>query len=212
MSHDFTRIYTQYNTPDNNLGVVGSYQKLYENSDEELLAYLHDDVICREEGWNERVIKEFEDPNVGVCGFGGALQHGDPSIYKTPYQLQQLRRSSYRSNVDDAEIHGERFTGSCEVAVLDGFALVVRREFLDRMGGWKVIAGGCDFYCYDYAICAMAHRFGYRVRMVGIRCHHRGGGTSVINKGLSATSQEAYDLSHKWYYEEFRDVMPWRCK
>jgi hypothetical protein len=206
-----------YNTPDSNLGVVGAYQKLYETTTEDVLLYLHDDVICREPEWDLRLMAEFiQDPGVAVVGFGGALQHGLPGLYKTPYQLQQLQRVGYRSNVDDAEVHGERFAGSSNVAVLDGFALAVRRSFLDRVGGFAKISVGCNFFNYDYALCALARRYQQKVRMVGVRCHHRGGATSVQH-GKEASVQkyinhEEYDKAHRWFYHEFADVMPWRVQ
>lgn len=201
------------NTPENNLGVVGAYQKLYETTTEDVLLLLHDDVVCREREWDLRLMAEFiDDPQTAVVGFGGALSHGLPDLYKTPYQLQQLQRGGYRSNVDDAEVHGARFTGRCEVAVLDGFALAVRRSFLDRIGGWSKIAEGCNFFNYDYAICAMARRYKQKVRLVGVRCHHRGGQTSVQHGKEESVrkyiDQEAYDQAHKWFYQEFADVMP----
>lgn len=207
-SMDEMPVYVRYNTKDDNLGIVGSYQALYEESTEPVLCYVHDDVIMRERGWDIHVRKEFEDPTVGVVGFGGALRHGIKELYKVPYQLQQLRRMHYRSNVDDAEVHGERFSAACDVSVLDGYFLAVRRDLLDKCGGWNAMVVGCDFFCYDYAICALARRHGYRLRLVGVRCHHRGGGTSVAEGGKVITGQQAYDLSHKWFYEEFRDVMP----
>ena len=200
-----------HNTPEKNLGVVGSYQELSENpSSSDILCFLHDDVICREPGWDERVLAEFENPQVGVVGFGGAKWHGTSDLYKTPYRLDQLRRGDYMSNVDDAEVHGARFTGSTEVSVCDGFALIVRRDLLDDAGGWRGLARGCDFFCYDYALCAMARRLGYRIRSVGIRCHHLGGRTSVHLPDSEITSQAAYDRSHRWFYETYRDVMPAR--
>jgi hypothetical protein len=205
------------NTSENNRGVVGAYQMLYEMHNEDILLYLHDDVICREQDWDLRLMAEFiADPQVAVCGLGGALWHGLPDLYKVPYQLQQLQRGDYRSNVDDAEVHGERFTGSCNVAVLDGFALAVRRSFLDRIGGWSKIADGCNFINYDYAICALARRYKQKIRMIGIRCHHYGGRTSVEH-GKEASvqqyvNQEAYNKSHEWFYDSFRDVMPSRVK
>lgn len=213
-------VYTQHNTPEDNLGVIGSYQKLYEQTDEDLLMFLHDDVICREEGWDERVIKEFTQSDVGVVGFGGALEHGTGELYKTPYKLQQLRRSGYLSNVDDAEVHGQRFTGAHDVAVLDGFCLIVRRTVLDRLGGWNQVSPSADFFCYDYALSCLVRRLNYRIRVVGVRCHHRGGQTSVKGekegnggrKVREVTSMEAYEKSHRWFYESFRDVMPYKVE
>jgi GT2 family glycosyltransferase len=168
----------------------------------------------RERGWDERILKEFDDPQIGIVGFGGALWHGTDELYKTPYELTQLRRGDYISNVDDAEVHGARFTGSTGVCVLDGFSLCIRRSLLDRSGGWKFMADQCDFFCYDYAICALARRYGYSIRVVGIRCHHRGGSSSVRKEESirKLTSQENYDKSHAWFYNEFRDVMPCKVK
>ncbi len=204
------------NTPEDNLGVVGSYQWLYEHTTAPIIAYIHDDVICREQGWDERILKEFDDPTVGVVGFGGALHHGSDDLYRTPYRLQQLARAHYLSNTDDAEFHGERFTGACDVAVLDGFALVVRRELLDRCGGWPVTK--IRFHAYDYAICCLAHRYRYRVRVVGVRCHHLGGRTSTTpqyqvwaeNQGLS--DNDDHVQAHAYIYHEFSDVLPYRCQ
>lgn len=203
------RVYVHRNTIEQNLGVVSAYQKLYEKTTEEILFYTHDDVVCREGGWDERVISEFEDPKVGLVGFGGASRHGTDELYKTPYRLQQLVRSGYRSNVDDAETHGARFEGSCDVVVLDGFVIAVRRSLLDCFGGWAWMADGCNFFCYDYAISALARRCGYRIRVVGVRCHHYGGRTSTKDV-KEIVGQEAYDKSHKWFYNEFRNEMPAR--
>ena len=200
-------VYVQYNRRGNNLGVIGSYRHLYATSTEDILCFLHDDVVIREKGWDARVLDEFHDTKVGIVGFGGALRHGTADLYKTPYRLQQLIRGEYKSNVDDAEVHGERFTGSFRAAVLDGFCLCVRRSFLDRVGGFSLFPEHSNYFCYDYILCALCRRFGFDVRAVGIRCHHRGGSAS-INVDNYWTSQEAYYQSHRWFYDNFKDVMP----
>jgi GT2 family glycosyltransferase len=199
-------LYVRHNTPENNLGVVRSYQWIYERvpSDCDVLAYVHDDVEVYEPGWDERVLLEFNDPKVAIVGFGGALGHGSPTLYKTPYRVQDLARHWYRSNTRDAEVHGERFVGSGNAVFCDGFALCIRRSFLDRIGGWTQLIGKVDFIGYDMAICALARRYGYKIRVVGIDCRHYGGGTSVE----VGVRQKEYDDAHAWFYDEFRDVMP----
>lgn len=204
-------VFVVRNTPELNRGIVSSYQYIYENTEADIIVYIHDDCIMREDGWDERVLKEFEDEKVGLVGFGGAKKHGSDDLYKVPYQLQQLARSNYLSNVDDAETHGIRFDGSCEVSVLDGFVIAVRRSLLDRIGGWNWMADGCNFFCYDYAICALARRYSYRIRVVGVRCLHLGGRTSTKDV-VEITGQAAYDKSHRWFYDEFRNEMPARCE
>lgn len=205
------------NTIDDNLGVTGSLQWCYENTMAPIIAHLHSDVEIFEPGWDERVLKEFDDPKVGVMGFGGGLQHGDTDIYKVPYRLTQLRRMGYLSNTTDAEAHGERFDGACTVAVLDGFALIVRRELLDRMGGWPVKA--LPFHCYDYWAAVAAHLHDYSVRLVGIQCQHWGGATATTPayqewsvKVLGKTDAQIHEESHRVLYEMGRKVLPWRIE
>lgn len=198
----------RHNEPPNlNTGVVESYQFLYENTPSPLLFYVHDDVACREHGWDLRIAEEFEDPTVGAVGLGGATQHGRDDIYKTPYDYRQLGRLYYCSNVDDAEAHGFRFSGAMDVATIDGFGFAVRTELLSKAGGWPVDTP-VGYVGYDYWLTCMAHRLGYKVRMVGIRCHHFGGRT--FTKLNLSNAQAQYDEAHRYIYDEFKDVLPWR--
>jgi len=199
-----------------NRGVLASMQEGYERAAQKVIAFIHDDTIIHEEDWDVRIEAEFNDPSVGVVGFGGALQHGDPDIYKVPYRLQQLGRSYYRSNTDDAELHGERFTGSCDVATLDGFALFVRKELLDKAKGFPVNELP-PHHSYDYYTTLVAWRHGYRVRLCGIKCYHRGGLTAVspeyatwASKTKWGSDAEMHTQGHRWLYDEFVDVLPVR--
>ena len=71
---------------------------------------------------------------------------------------------------------------------------------------------------YDVALCLMAHRHGWKVRMVGVNCTHHGGGTSTTADYVQdckdrGTSVEAeHTEPHVWCYNEFRDVLPLRIK
>lgn len=192
------------------LPLLEAYQRGYEQSRADILAYLHDDLVCREPDWQARVLAEFDDPKVGVVGFGGATVHGDPELYRVPYKLQHLGRSGYLSNTDDAEVHGERFEGATDCAVIDGFACVVRRSVLNAVGGWP-IKTPVGYSNYDYWACAMAHRLGYRLRVVGIRCHHLGGLTAIGMKKAEGTGQAHVD-AHRYIYDNFADVLPYRCE
>lgn len=196
-------------------GLLAALQRGYEECQDPVLAYLHDDVTIHDGDWAERVLAEFQDPTIGVVGFGGALIHGHPDLYRKPYELTQLARFGYLSNMDDAEAHGQRLTGTCDVAVLDGFALIMRRALLAAVGGWPV--NQMVFHCYDYWLCCTAHRLGYRVRLVGVRCHHAGGMTStkpayqdwLASRGL--TDAQTHEESHRYIYDGFQDVLPWAC-
>ena len=185
------------------MDVMDAYQKLFRESPEPILAYIHDDVLCNELGWDLRVLREFQDPEVGVVGFAGALGHGDPEMYQKPYELQQLGRRTFLSNMRDAEHHGQRFDGVHDVAVLDGFALIVRRKLLDDAWGWPLNTP-IGYIGYDYWLCCMARRLGYRIRMVGIACTHLSGGSN----GLNPHTKIDFEGAHRYIYVKFRDVLP----
>ncbi|MDE2104233.1 MAG: glycosyltransferase family 2 protein [Patescibacteria group bacterium] len=183
--------------------LMESYQKAAESSSADILGYVHDDVVCLVDDWKARVMAEFDDSEVGLVGFGGALSHGTPDIYRTSYVLTQIGRGKFLSNMKEAENHGRRFQGSCDVAVLDGFVLFVRKAILDKCGGWPVDSK-VGYIGYDYWISCMTRRLGYRIRLVGVSCDHLGGKSTGLNPELDVD----FDGAHRAIYDEFRDVLP----
>lgn len=185
-----------------NTDVISAYQICYERTNEPILAFIHDDVMIYEKGWDARVLRQFTDPRVGMVGFGGALGHGRPELYRVPYHLPDLARQNFMSNLRHAEIHGARFTGERDVAILDGFALFVRREILAKIGGWNP---KWTYFMYSEGLCCEARRQGYRIRLAGVDCDHLGGKSSGY---IPATDN--YEEAHRYFYENNRDVMPYR--
>jgi len=202
---------------DPNIGVVPAMQKLYENNaDEDIICYVHDDVTVYDPNWADRVRAEFDDPKVAIVGFGGATGIGTDWIYRERYQIEQLQRINYASNQRDWETHGSYEAGSKDVAVVDGFFMAVRTSLLREIGGFKWFP--YRFHCYDTALCVMAHRKGYKVRMVGVECQHHGGGTSTTPEYKKwclengTTMEREHEEPHRWMYEFFRDELPLRIK
>jgi len=166
--------------------------------------------------WPQQIEAEFADPKVAIVGMGGALGIGTPDIYRRPYNIWQLQRIDYFSNQTDWQVHGKREEDLRDVAVVDGFFMAVRREFLDQIGGWSWMQ--TRFHCYDVALCLMAHRKGWKVRMVGVNCTHHGGGTSTSAEykawleSQGTNQAEDHSKPHEWLYNEFRDVLPLRVR
>lgn len=198
------------------ISMLQKYQAMWETSkpEHEYLAYIHDDVTIHEQSWQTRVETEFADPRVAIVGLGGANGLGVDDIYKTPYQLQQLQRIDYYSNQSDWEIHGKHETGSRQVATVDGFCMVIRTAFLNEIGGWTWMK--TNFHNYDNAMCLMAARRGWKVRIVGVECTHHGGGTSTSAEYMEwcrknfTTPEREHEAPHEWLYSEFRDMLPLR--
>ena len=183
-------------------GLLESYQTAFEESNADILGMIHDDCTIHDPLWFPRVMREFNDPSVGMVGFCGALRLGHHDIYKIPYDPMQLARYEVMSNMTDAEGHGERFKGSCDVSTLDGFALFIRRSALLDCGGWPV-GTPVGYYMYDNYLAALMKRHGYRTRLVGVSCSHPGGAT----KG-SGRSREEWGNAHQFFYDNLKDVLP----
>ena len=198
-------------------GFLTKCQKGYgrQKGNASVLGFLHTDLIIHEHGWDERVLAEFEDPKVGVVGFVGAMSLGTDDLYKIPYHFTQLARSGVFSNLTDAEVHGERETGSKRVSVLDSCAIFVRTSLLDAVGGWPTSTYPDNPHCSDLWICCQCARLGLQVRMVGVGCTHRSGGKG--SAGAEWLEQHGGDdahhkAAHRLIYDQFRDVLPMRVK
>lgn len=123
------------------LGVVPAYaigvQQALEDG-AEVIACLHDDLLIEEEKWDRWVWTAFDDPKVGLVGFGGGVGLGAGDLYQTPYNPMQLARQGFVSNMRDAEAHGERCTIARPVACLDGFSQIGRAKFWQGWANPKV--------------------------------------------------------------------------
>jgi hypothetical protein len=179
------------------------FDQIYHSTTEPIIAYIHDDVMIYEHGWDLKVLAQFDDPGVGLVGFGGGRGHGTPNLYQVPYHLPNLARQQFMSNMRSAEKHGKRFTGERDVAVLDGMALFVRRSVLDAWGGWP-LDKPVGYFMYAENLCCEVHRQGLRIRLVGIEFEHLGG------KSSGTPLPHSYEDEHAYFYEHNRDVMPWR--
>lgn len=202
-----------YDNRENLVTPCQAYQFLLEETEADVLAYVHDDVEVYDPNWLTRVMDVFENnPKCVAVGLGGATSLGRPNLYKRPYRIEDMARGGYASNQRDAETHGERFTGDRRVAVLDAFFQAVRVDWLRSVGGWpveRITHHGADLW-----LGCMAARTEHEIVMCGIDVAHFGGGTSVKPiyqqarwlQGGSVASDHI--LPHRFLFEEFRNDLP----
>jgi len=191
-------VYEVYHKP-----MMIAYQEIFENTAEDIIGYVHDDVSIYEPGWDLRVLREFDDPTVGAVGFFGALSQGVPWLYDQPFKAENLGRGYTLSNMrKDAELHGSRFAGECDVCCFDGFAIFLRRDVLVKCGGWPQ-GTVINYWAYDLAISCEVRRHGYRNRFIGVDCDHWGGKSPSI-------VPEHWEETHRYLFDNYRDCLP--CK
>src|SRR6266446_5097756 len=158
--------YMVYNKP-----MMVAYQEVVDNTQGDILAFIHDDLEITEKGWDDRVLNCFSDPVVGCVGFAGGRGHGSPDLYRGPYKMENFARRNFISNLEDAEAHGARFSGETDVAVFDGLALFVRRPIIENWGGWPQNTP-VNYWVYDYALSCETRHQGFRNKLVGVACKH----------------------------------------
>jgi hypothetical protein len=198
--------------------MMQAYDECFRQTTEDLIAYLHDDLSVYEQDWDLRVLREFEDPEVGAVGFFGAFAACNPRLYMEPCVASNFARGWVVSNLRrEAHLLGERYAGCCDVSQFDGLALIVRREVLEKMGGW-LGHGPTSYWCYDLLLSYEARRLGYRLRYVGIDCDHWSGKTMPFAKNLAESKgemdpcgDEAHRLTHQFLYDSYKglNVIPY---
>jgi hypothetical protein len=202
--------------------------------DYEIIACLHDDFEIFEHGWDFKVRTYFaRNPELGLAGFGGAIGLGAEDMYRKPYDPMSLARLGFRSNLVDAEAHGVRSLLVEQVACLDGFSQIGRRDFWYGEhnhaipGGilkgdvrpWQLLEDlGIVHHLYDSLLGAIAARYGWQTYYIPLRAQHHGGGTAVADPGygdwakskIEGGDRGFWEQAHRIGYEQFRDVLPLR--
>lgn len=212
------------------LGVVPAFARGVQKAlslGAEIIACLHDDLLIEEDGWDQTVIRWFDlNPRCGLAGFGGGTGLGHADIYRSAYYPQQLAREGFVSNMRDAQAHGRRATSPVQVACLDGFSQIGRRQYwlgegLNRpltsaasivttvsdhnpyhpnlfrhMESWGLV-----HHAYDAALGAFAKRLGWDAWMIPIACHHFGGRTAVGDPRYATWAEEVVPGGDRTFWE-----------
>lgn len=206
---------------DDNEGVVPPMHNLWRHANEsggdardDILVFIHDDCQILERGWDGRIISVMStQPNCDGIGLVGGTGIGAADIYRVPYETIQLGRHNVQSALVDAEVHGHRASGPMLLATADGCALIMRRSFLDQLGGWAWWPEAN--HGYDNAIACMLRRHGKQLWLVPIRFAHPSllklhGGHKNEHAAIRYGERfgDCYGRAHRHLYDMFRDVLP----
>jgi GT2 family glycosyltransferase len=152
------------------IGVYPVFAEGFKYASGDIVAFLHSDLVIWETNWYKRVIAEFEkDDNLGMIGFIGSDQidwAGGRGLGTTS-NFQGLRLD--RWNGSGASIHGKSSREFSEASVVDGCAMIIRRE------AWNDIGEREDFppmQFYDRLISTQLIEKGWKIGVLGIECDH----------------------------------------
>lgn len=214
----------RYIRNETNRGVLNTMQQGYEVAESDIITYIHNDVFIYKQDWDQEIIGlMMGDPKIGVIGAFGASGVGPDGG-----RIQRVARGRAPgfSAMLEAEVHGERIPdGSTKyVAIMDGFFMSIRKELLDKTGGFDTKTYEWHHF-YDRDICLESIRHGYNNIVLGLPIHHWCGKTAnqaeyqeqikkeYGNGKFKHTSQHSGDkATHDDNMERFRkkwgDVLP----
>lgn len=177
---------------------TGNYPIFKQVSDampeDRIIAFFHSDLLVYQDGWDERIIREFNDnPDHALIGFIGSTEldsfGGRGSGTRSNFMNGVTPKPSGGAwTGSPAEAHGMRITGlELYGSVVDGCAMIFRNQVLRKI---EHMQGFPPHHFYDRMMCAQVIELGYRVGILGIECDHVSGQTANHEQGWSDTAKE----------------------
>ena len=200
-----------------NTGVYPTFQQGFDATDAPWIYYTHNDVEMRVEGWDDQLewlLHALErGANPGICGMFGARGLGTPDIYRAPYDFRQMVRWECTTVASMTFAGGKTIAGQAHrVAVLDGFALIVRRRMVEQaLGGRFDHERFPVHHMYDHDICLESHYGGFENYVINLDCFHDGGQTSKDGQwaeAMGTTDRQIHRRAHVVFYEKWRGRLP----
>lgn len=172
-----------------NRGMVGSLKQAVEMCNTDVLVYQHSDLFMYEHGWDEQVLRAFEqDPKLGIIGVVGA-----------EWATKDGGRAHVWCSFRDWRIHGHKpRTKITPVALLDGCYMAFRRSMMEELGLPEVYGDGNEYFFYDKEISLTATMASWRVGVIDLDCDHLGGRTSCSEEFTKTihTKSETHDIMY----------------
>ena len=195
--------------------MVKTYNQIFQLTQTDLVAIIHNDVYIYEPSWDKRVKKMFKNiPKLGSLGFFGSQGVGpigerlqDPEL---PGQMAGI------SQLLEADRHGIRLLNDYRpAAILDGFAMVFAMAMIQA-------AGGLDphyhyHHLYDRDLPLTSQALGYQNVVLNIPCHHQSGVTANrpeyqtwINQVTGRKQGDAWthDQNTHYFKQKWAKVLP----
>jgi GT2 family glycosyltransferase len=172
---------------------VGTYpvfaQALARGRGWDLLAILHTDLWIHEPGWDARVRAAFAtDERLGLLGFVGS----DEIDSSGGRGQGTMLNFSGVGMATPAEDHGRRIGDLRPAAVVDGCAMILRRDALEDVG---IRPDFPPHHFYDRLISCQLLERGWHIGVLGVACDHLGNQTAGRQPGWPALA-EAWAREH----------------
>lgn len=194
-----------------NPGVYLSYTQGMEQANNNIVLWMHNDVMIHEFGWEQRILTEFnQDNKLGIAGFFGGRSVGPDGGRGHPEG--NLIGQVWGQNIRD---HGHLLTDKHPAVVFDSLAMIINRTIFNALNVPYV----APHHWFDRIMTLWFVSHGYHALTIGVGFDHYGGATSVgqnnrhsefvqrwcESKGLSMDQNWDYTL-YKYGSDFFRNT------
>lgn len=187
---------------DINPGVYASYLQGMEAAKNNIVLWMHNDVLIHEFGWEARILSEFDkDPKLGIAGFFGGRMVGYDGGRGHPEG--NLMGKEWGQNIS---VHGNLLTGTHPAVVFDSLAMIIRRDIFNAINVPYV----APHHWFDRIMTLWFIDKGYHALTIGIGFDHYGGGTSVGNSNRHSEfvqrwcESKGLKLDQNWDYTLYK--------
>lgn len=180
---------------DTNVGVLQTFVQGYENSSNEIIVFLHNDVLIHEKGWDQRIVDAFDnDKQLGLAGLLGS-RGVMPDGGRVGVMSHMIGKEWGKCpDPQPAALHhGELMTEVAPASMFDGVGLFFRRENLKQLieetDCFSKSKAPHHFYDRDVTLQSIAN--GWHCAVIGIQFDHWSGVTANMSK-------QYHEFGSKW--------------
>lgn len=172
-----------------NIGNYPLFKQGLEETDGDVIAFLHNDVFVYQDGWDKAVMAQFESrPDLGLLGFIGSteLDSWGGRGMGTTSNMQGKAIGRWAGSA--GYHHGKVSEGmTIDGSVIDGCVMIFRRDVLEKIQ-WK--SNFALHHFYDRLMSCQVIEMGYRVGILGIQFDHVSGQVANHEQKWQETSKE----------------------
>lgn len=194
INHDDVPI--KYIRHDKSIGVYPTFWDAQANgiSTGHIVAFFHSDLIICDDDWDMEIVRAFEQhPKMGLLGFIGSNEidsAGGRGLGTTSNFMGEVYPDVKSGRIwkgSPAHVHGKVSNGFSNAAVVDGCAMVFRRNVLE---GIAQRMGFPPHHFYDKLLSCEVREKGYTVGVLGIACDHISGQTVNQENNYQTMAEE----------------------
>jgi hypothetical protein len=155
----------------NHHSIFSAYNEGVQKANYDIVCFAHEDILFYTDNWGEKVLKHFDDPQVGMIGvLGGMAQSVIPSAWWFNNYFAKSARNIFMRNAEKKDgklyhYHSNPFSDvdKTEVVIIDGLWFCIRKSLFDKISFDGKTFPGFHLYDADISMQVLQHKKNYVV-------------------------------------------------